>query len=100
MGEPSAGKPVNARVLETSGSGMRLHVALPVPCGADIVIEDRRLRILAETMRCDPQSGGYLVAVRVIRTGLLADVQPASTGDPHRELPAALPGADSSGAGS
>jgi len=73
MGEPSAGKPINARVLETSGSGMRLEVAMPVPCGADIVIEDQRLRIVGETMRCDPKSGGYIVAVRVSETGLRAD---------------------------
>ena len=74
MGEPSTGKLVNARVLDTSGSGMRLEVALPVPCGAEVVIEDQRMRIVGETMRCDPKSGGYIVAVRVSEIGLLADL--------------------------
>jgi hypothetical protein len=73
MGEPSVGTLMNARVLDTSGSGMRLEVALPVPCGAEVVIEDQRMRILGETMRCDPKSDGYIVAVRVSETGLLAD---------------------------
>ena len=74
MGEPSAGTLKNARVLDASGSGMRLEVALPVPCGAEVVIEDQRMRIVGETMRCDPQSNGYVVAVRVFETGLLADI--------------------------
>ena len=74
MGEPSTGKLVNARVLDTSGSGMRLEVVLPVPCGAEVVIEDQRMRIVGETMRCDPKSGGYIVAVRVSEIGLLADL--------------------------
>lgn len=73
MGEPSVGTLMNARVVDTSGSGMRLEVALPVPCGAEVVIEDQRMRILGETMRCDPKSDGYIVAVRVTETGLLAD---------------------------
>ena len=51
---------------------MRLEVASPVPCGAEVVIEDRRMRILGETMRCDPKSDGYVLAVRVTETGLLA----------------------------
>ncbi len=75
MGEPSAGKAVNARVLDTSGSGMRLEVALPIPCGAEVVIEDQRMRIVGETMRCDPNSGGYIVAVRVSEIGLLVDAR-------------------------
>jgi hypothetical protein len=74
MGEPSSGTLMNARVLDASGSGMRLEVALPVPCGAEVVIEDQRMRIVGETMRCDPQSSGYIVAVRVFETGLLADI--------------------------
>jgi len=73
MGEASAGKPMNARVLDMSGSGMLLEVALPVPCGAEVVIEDQRMRILGETLRCDPKSNGYVVAIRVAETGLLAD---------------------------
>jgi hypothetical protein len=73
MGQPSAGTLMNARVLDMSGSGMRLEVASPVPCGAEVVIEDQRMRILGETVRCDPKSDGYIVAVRVSETGLLAD---------------------------
>ena len=64
---------MNARVLDVSGSGMSLEMALPVPCGAEVVIQDQHMRFVGETMRCDPKSGGYLVAVRVSETGLLAD---------------------------
>lgn len=74
MGEPSVGNLMNARVLDVSGSGMRLEVATPVPCGAEVVIEDQRMRIVGETMRCDSKSDGYIVAVRVSETGLLADL--------------------------
>ncbi len=74
MGEPSLGNLMNARVLDVSGSGMRLEVASPVPCGAEVVIEDQRMRVVGETMRCDAQSEGYIVAVRVSETGLLADL--------------------------
>jgi len=73
MGDPSAGTLMNARVLNISGSGMLLEVALPVPCGAEVVIQDQRMRIRGETMRCDPKSDGYIVAIRVSETGLLAD---------------------------
>ena len=73
MGEPSSGTLMNARVLDTSGSGMRLEVALPIPCGAEVIIQDKHMRVLGETMRCDPKSDGYIVAVRVSETGLLVD---------------------------
>ena len=73
MGEESAGAPMNARVLDVSGSGMRVEVSLPVPCGATVEIQDQRTRILGETVRCDPKSDGYIVAVSVLETTLLED---------------------------
>ena len=73
MGKESAGVPLHAHVLDVSGSGMRVEVSRPVPCGATVEITDRHTRILGETLRCDPKSDGYIVAVSVLETTPLAD---------------------------
>ena len=73
MGEPSMGTLMNARVLDVSGSGMRLELSQPVPCGATVQIEDQRMRVVGETLRCDPAGAGYVVAVSVSETSLIDD---------------------------
>ena len=83
MGEESTGAPMNARVLDVSGSGIRLEVSLPVPCGATVEIQDQRTRILGETLRCDPKSDGYIVAVSVLETTLLDDEFALPRTSPH-----------------
>jgi hypothetical protein len=76
MGGPGAGEPMDALVVEVSGSGIRLKLPLPIPCGAEVEIEDTYTRILGETLRCDSQGDGYIVAVRVSETTSVADSGP------------------------
>jgi hypothetical protein len=79
MRGPSTRQSINARVVDVSGSGIRLELALPVPCGTQIEIEDDHTLILGEALRCDPQGDLYVVAIRVSETTLVADAGRART---------------------
>ena len=69
MAGPSLGQPVEADVVDVSGSGMRLHLRVAVPCGAPVEVEDRRLLLLGEVCRCVEQSDGtYTVGLRIFET--------------------------------
>jgi hypothetical protein len=69
---PGAWEPMEVRIADVSGSGIRLEVPLPVPCGAAVEIEDKHTRILGETLRCVAQGDVYIVAVRVSETTTVA----------------------------
>jgi hypothetical protein len=68
MGSPDIGNTMTARVVNVSGSGIRLELPLPVPCGAEVEIADKHTLILGEILRCDLRSKAYMVAVRVSQT--------------------------------
>lgn len=78
MGRPGTGEPMDARVVDVSGSGISLELPLPVPCGAAVEIEDKHTRILGKTLRCDLRGGAYIVAVRVSETTSATDARPAT----------------------
>lgn len=61
LGEP--GFP--GRVIDMSGSGLRVSVGLPVPCGAKVQLEGPDMVVLGEVCRCDEQDGSYEVGLIV-----------------------------------
>jgi PilZ domain-containing protein len=67
MAGPSLGRAIDAEVVDVSGSGMRLRMKVPVPCGAPVEVDDQHLTLLGEICRCvqDPD-GSYTVGLRVI----------------------------------
>lgn len=65
MSGPSLGKRIDARVVDFSGIGLRLHLPLPVPCGVPVEIYDGHSLILGEVCRCVPSEGGYTAGIRV-----------------------------------
>jgi hypothetical protein len=59
---------IEACLLDMSGSGVRLRVPMPVPCGATIQIEGGDTLMLGEVCRCEPVEGAYTVAAQISQT--------------------------------
>jgi len=57
--------PMPARIVNVSGHGVGLHTPQPVECGAQVEIEASRGIILGEVCRCQPESAGYSLGVRI-----------------------------------
>jgi hypothetical protein len=60
--------PMQASVLDISGSGMRLHVPAEIPCGAGIKIASKNALVLAEVIRCVREEHSYAVAVTLMHS--------------------------------
>jgi c-di-GMP-binding flagellar brake protein YcgR len=63
LGQVIAAAPMQASVLDISGSGMRLRVPAWIPCGAGIRIDSKNALVLAEVGRCVREGQSYTVAV-------------------------------------
>jgi hypothetical protein len=59
MGMP----PMSGRVLDMSGSGLRLRLANPLPCGSPVKVESEHLVMVGEVSRCEEQRDGYSVGL-------------------------------------
>jgi hypothetical protein len=68
MGNPKVSRPLAARVVDVSGSGVRLELPLAVPCGAEVEIEDKNTLVFGQILRCVPKADVYIAAVRVSET--------------------------------
>jgi hypothetical protein len=84
MSGPSMGKPMQGQVVDISGSGMRMCVPHPIPCGAAIEIfdstsDDFPRLILGEVCRCVPEQGAYTVGIRMFQTLAAADAKQAQS---------------------
>ena len=62
------GHPIEACVLEMSGSGLRLRTPVPVPCGAQVKIDGPNALLLGEVCRCEPGRGAYILGVHLSHT--------------------------------
>jgi hypothetical protein len=62
------GPVIEARILDVSGSGMRLESTLPSPCGALIEIETNRTVSRGTVCRCNEQNSSFEVGVQVSET--------------------------------
>jgi len=59
------GPVVSVRVLDLSGSGMRLRSNLPVPCGMSVNVESNNLVARGEVCRCEPERDSYTLGIQV-----------------------------------
>jgi hypothetical protein len=59
LGEPKA----IGTVLDMSGSGLRLELSLPLPCGAPVKLETNDVLMLGEVVRCEPLGQSYSVGL-------------------------------------
>ncbi len=57
--------PVTGRVLDMSGSGLRLMVRTPIPCGAVVKIEGNDMLLLAEVCRSNYGLGAYDLGLKI-----------------------------------
>jgi c-di-GMP-binding flagellar brake protein YcgR len=60
--------PMQASVLDISGSGMRMRVPAKIPCGAGIKIDSKNALVLAEVSRCVREGQSYTVAVTLLHS--------------------------------
>jgi hypothetical protein len=56
---------LQASVLDMSGSGLRLRIDLPVPCGAQIEIEWDHLLAHGKVCRCEADERSYELGVQI-----------------------------------
>jgi PilZ domain len=61
LGEPR----VPGTVVDMSGSGLQLEVALAIPCGAPVRVETTDMLLLGEVVRCEPLGSAYSIGVSV-----------------------------------
>jgi hypothetical protein len=64
--------PMSGRVLDMSGSGLRLRLPNPVPCGSPVKVESQRMMMLGEVSRCEGEAEGYAVGLMLIHTSPIA----------------------------
>ncbi len=69
--------PVSGRVLDMSGSGLRLRLPNPLPCGSRVRVETPRMVMLGEVSRCDDdaggKNGGFVVGLTLSRITVVED---------------------------
>jgi PilZ domain-containing protein len=59
---------MQAKLLDISGSGMRLRVPAEIPCGTGIKIYSKNGLVLAEVIRCVREGSSYAVAVTLLHS--------------------------------
>lgn len=62
------GPAIDACVLDSSGSGMRLRTKLPVACGAKVEITARNTVARGSVCRCEPDDDAYQLGVQQLET--------------------------------
>jgi hypothetical protein len=65
--------PLSGRVLDMSGSGLRLVLPNPVPCGSSIKVETEHMVMVGEVCRCEMDNRVYVVGLMVLHIAAVAD---------------------------
>jgi hypothetical protein len=65
--------PVAGRTLDVSGSGLRLRLPNPIPCGSPVKVESDEIVMLGEVCQCVSDSEGYIVSLMVSNTACLPE---------------------------
>jgi hypothetical protein len=60
--------PVAGRTLDVSGSGLRLRLPSPIPCGSPVKVEADQMVMMGEVSRCEYDSDSYIVSLMVLNT--------------------------------
>jgi hypothetical protein len=61
LGEPA----ISCKVIDMSGSGLRISAPNPIPCGAEVTVESSESAIYAEVCRCEEQDGAYSIGLMI-----------------------------------
>ena len=69
---PSGGTSVSAQMLKSAGAGMSLRLKFPVMCGYSVEISNGDDPVLGTVCSCVPESGAYVIGVRVAHDHMLA----------------------------
>jgi hypothetical protein len=64
---------MSGRTLEVSGSGLRLRIPNPIPCGSPVKIESSRMVMLGEVSRCDAVAEGYIAGLLTLHSAVIMD---------------------------
>lgn len=64
---------MSGRVMDVAGSGVRLRVPNPIPCGSAVKVETQTLVMTGEVVRCEENGDGFLVGMIVIQTTTVAN---------------------------
>jgi len=64
---------MSGRVLDMSGSGLRLVLPNPVPCGSPIKVETGHMVMVGEVCRCELDKRVYVVGLMVLHISTVAD---------------------------
>ena len=90
MGMP----PMSGTALDLSGSGLRIHLKNPIPCGSPVKVETKQMLMLGEVCRCEPDANGYELGLTLFHslTGLddLERLNRALLGEETRRVPTAV----------
>lgn len=65
--------PMSGSVLDMSGSGLRLRLPNPVPCGSPVKVESGPIVMSGEVSRCQDDEGAYIVGLILSHTATVAD---------------------------
>jgi hypothetical protein len=55
--------------LDMSGSGLRLRLPNPIPCGSPVKVESEHMVMLGEVSRCQFEGGCYTVSLMMLQSG-------------------------------
>jgi hypothetical protein len=61
--------PVAGRTVDMSGSGLRLRLPNPIPCGSPVKVEAEHMVMLGEVSRCQFEDGCYTVSLAMLQSG-------------------------------
>ena len=60
--------PLAGLTMDMSGSGLRLRLPNPIPCGSPVKVETRQMVMLGEVNRCQYDSDSYIVSLMMLHT--------------------------------
>ena len=62
---PPWGPPIHGTIFDLSGSGLRILLSRPLPCGALVKLEGPHRLMMGEILRSDPEGDSFAIGVRV-----------------------------------
>jgi hypothetical protein len=60
--------PVVGHTLDMSGSGLRLRLPNPIPCGSPVKVEAEHMVMLGEVRRCQFEGSCYTVSLMMLQS--------------------------------
>jgi hypothetical protein len=59
---------MSGSVVDMAGSGLRLWLPKPLPCGSSVKVESQQAVIVGEVARCEENGDGYNVGLTLLHT--------------------------------